>query len=35
LVALANFHAPFLNERRTGGIVQRCVAGNPGSGLVV
>src|SRR5271156_3628689 len=24
-------HAPFLTERRTRGLVQRCVAGNPGS----
>jgi hypothetical protein len=27
--------APFLTERRTRGLVQRCVAGNPGSGLDV
>jgi hypothetical protein len=26
-------HAPFFMERRTRGLVQRCVAGNPGPGL--
>jgi hypothetical protein len=33
LGGFGKLHAPFLTERRTRGLVQRCVAGNPGSGL--
>jgi hypothetical protein len=32
LSGFGTLHAPFLTERRTRGLVQRCVAGNPGSG---
>jgi hypothetical protein len=32
-VGFDKVHAPFLTERRTRGLVQGCVAGNPGSGL--
>jgi hypothetical protein len=33
LGGFGKLHAPFLTERRTRGLVQSCVAGNPGSGL--
>jgi hypothetical protein len=33
LGGFGKLHAPFLTERRTRGLVQRCVAANPGSGL--
>jgi hypothetical protein len=33
LGGFGKLHAPFLIERRTRSLVQRCVAGNPGSGL--
>jgi hypothetical protein len=33
LGGFGKLHAPFLTERRTRGLVQRCVAGNPGSGV--
>jgi hypothetical protein len=33
LGGFGKLHAPFLTERRKRGLVQRCVAGNPGSGL--
>ena len=33
LGGFSKLYAPFLTERRTRGLVQRCVAGNPGSGL--
>ena len=32
LGGLGTLHAPFLTERRTRGLLLRCVAGNPGSG---
>jgi hypothetical protein len=35
LVALADFMRLSLTERRTRGLVWRCVAGNPGSGLAL
>ena|ERR1700733_14654895 len=33
LSGFGKLHALFLTEKRTRGLVQRCVAGNPGSGL--
>jgi hypothetical protein len=32
LGGFGKLHAPFLTERRTRGLLLRCVAGNPGSG---
>jgi hypothetical protein len=32
LRGFGTLHAPFLTERRTRGLLLRCVAGNPGSG---